>query len=225
MKAATKHIILLVIFLTTMLTACDKNPQDLDSDESFYYMATLTSADAAAGSVFDLQIRDDSRHITLNAPYFFDSSLAIGKRTMLHYYVIDDNDDVKTIKVKAHSSVLNDKLRIAEFDKILAMQSNPVQIMGLWRSGNYINFNGYLQMTGKSRMFILVIDESTEHDSVVEAYLIDDIKGETGLYYRRAFGSWDISALWKRESCKMLRVYVNDERYPDKKYYEFAKQQ
>ena len=98
-----------------------------------------------------------------------------------------------------------------------------MKLRSLWRTGEFINLHCQVEYTSKARTFMLVADESTLANDTVDCYLVHDLRGETGTFWRDCYASFNVGALWKKDYFKCLRVYINDVTYPGIGYYDFKK--
>lgn len=204
-----------------LLSSCQKEGSK-NSVDSFLNMVTFQSQDKNS-STFTYQAYEDSPEITLNAKDFT-GKFHKGQRTMLYYSIHNDlGNNIQDIKVHKPISTFFDSLRITKTENIQKVKSNPIQIKSIWRTGEFINLNCLLQYTGKNRQFYLVIDEATFDNEIVDSYLVDNLMGFEGSFYRQAYGSFFIGAVWRKDKNKTLRVHVVDESFPDVKYYDFNK--
>lgn len=88
--------------------------------------------------------------------------------------------------------------------------SDPIDMYQLWRTGDYLNlyFAGALGDHDANVHFYL--DESTIDDETPSLHLTYGpyvgITNQTYLFY----ASYDISEIWKKDTCKGLKVYYKD---------------
>lgn len=206
-------------------SACSKDDNNMPSNDAILNMVTFEGQKDNV-CTFSYQGYDDSPLITLNANGYDGSKFKKGERTMLYYYITSQSstDTKKDINVRYPISTIFDSLRVTNHENIIKYPSNLVQLKSMWRSGEFINMNISLQYTGSPRQFILVMDKSTENNPTVDLYLIDNPLGADGYFYRKAYASFFVGAIWRKSSCNTVRVHVNDENYPDVKYYDFQKQ-
>ena len=178
-----------------------------------------------AGTLFSMQEYEDSPMKYLMAEGMRDTKLKKGQRTMLGYYTkSSDTPGRENIAVQFRIPVIFDSLRVATKERIREYEINPVELKSIWRTGNFVNINTFVQYTEKQRFIALVVDEATLGRETVEAYFVDDILGHPGYYYRQAYISFFTGNLWaKYPNSKTLRVYINDNNFPNVKYYDISK--
>ena len=220
----TKFQILFSLVLAVLLfSACDDDKPGSIEDLARFDMVTFEE-ESDAGTLFSMQEYEDSPLIYLMAGGYRDTKLKKGQRTMLGYYTGAVNGNTAEISVKYRVPVIFDSLRVSTKEHIREFEINPVELKSIWRTGNFVNINTFVQYTDKQRFIALVADEATLGRETVEAYFIDDILGHPGYYYRQAYISFFTGNLWaKYPNSKTLRVYVNDKNYPNVKYYDIKK--
>ena len=178
-----------------------------------------------AGTLFSMQEREDSPLIYLMAEGMHGTKLNKGERAMLGYYTkSSETPNRANIAVQFRLPVIFDSLRVATKERIREYEINPVELKSIWRTGNFVNINTFVQYTDKQRFIALIVDEATLGRETVEAYFVDDILGYPGYYYRQAYISFFTGNLWvKYPNSKTLRIYINDNNYPNVKYYDITK--
>ena len=178
-----------------------------------------------AGTLFSMQEYEDSPMMYLMADGVHGTKLNKGERTMLGYYTKSaESPDKANIAVQFRIPVIFDSLRVAAKERIREYEINPVELKSIWRTGNFVNINTFVQYTDKQRFIALIVDEATLGRETVEAYFVDDILGHPGYYYRQAYISFFTGNLWaKYPDSKTLRIYINDTSYPKVKYYDITK--
>jgi hypothetical protein len=98
-----------------------------------------------------------------------------------------------------------------------------VKLRSLWRTGEFINLHCMVEYTGKTRTFMLVADETTLADDTVHCYLVHDLRGEQATFWRDCYASFNVGALWHKDTFKCLRFHLTDVAFPDTEYYDFIK--
>ncbi|MDD2960616.1 MAG: NigD-like C-terminal domain-containing protein [Muribaculaceae bacterium] len=215
--------VILILFALASLASCTENIGGIDEDTRFD-MVTFEQENAE-GTLFSMQSYEDSPLMSLQADGLKGLELKRGERTMLYYYPENTvSENYKKIKVEYKVTTLFDSLRVLNSNNISNLNSDLIRLKSIWRTGNFLNFNMYLQYTGKPRQLMLIMDKSTRYNEVVDFYLVDNMLGVEGTFYRRAYASFFVGRVWEQSSCRKIRVYVNDESYPTIKYYEFSKQ-
>lgn len=215
------HSVITIILCATAFWGCSDNNEPNLSDNKQYSMVTFQEENNN-GSIFTYQTSENSPLITLRTSTATNLNVKKGTRVMLYYWVTNKNSDTDlNISIDFTLSVLFDSLRMATKANIDIAPSNPIKLKSIWRTGDFINYSGALQYTGSPRQFYLVMDQATMENDTIKAYLIDNIMGHDGYFYRKAFGSFFVGYISQKSKCKVFRVYVNDENYPSVKYYDF----
>lgn len=225
MKHVTTYWFALTLLLAVSAISCSDDNDGTDVYVDFRYdLVTYTGQDDA-GATFEYLGQNDSTAVTLHTTLAKQNDLKEGRRVLLNYKVEEKlSASHWLVQVNDYSSgVASDSLRY-NTQPLENYQMHPMRLKSLWRTGNYINLRCELEYTGKSRMLYLMMDKDTHYADTVHCYLVHDLMGATATYFwRNCYGSFFVGKVWGLESCKTLRVHVNDETYPDKTYYDFSK--
>lgn len=163
---------------------------------------------------FTFQSRDDSPEQTLLSESGLDKDIMEGQRCLLQYTVLSDLPDrAKLIRVDYVSPIISDVARQASPSAIETLSDTPIDVVSLWRSGNFINLSGWVPYTGSRFGLLFVVDESTLDANTVVARIVYDVMGATPTFERRVYASFDIRNVWSRQSCHTLRVVVGNDTY------------
>lgn len=204
------------------LASCDKQ-EDLDrAYTDFRYDIVTYLGQNATGAVFEYLGHGDSVAVKLQSKVSLDTTVKMNQRVMLRYDFADNVASTsRDINVFGCSAIISDSLRRAQQPDSLPAQ--PVKLRSLWRTGEFINLHCQVEYTEKSRTFMLVADETTlDHDTVC-CYLVHDLRGYQGTFWRDCYASFNVGALWRKPSFKCMRIIVNDLTYPDTWFYDFKK--
>ena len=145
-----------------------------------------------------------------------------GQRMLLNYIPAGAaTGGVQEIRARGYTEAVTDSLRFTSRPDSVVMDS--VRLKSIWRTGNYLNLSTEVKFTEGKRQLYLVMDKATWHSDTVRAYLAHNMLGEQAYFWRKCYLSFYIGAVWKLQSCKVLRVYLNDVIYPKVEYYDFAK--
>lgn len=218
-----RHLHILLFALLLALISCEKE-EDLDRSYTDYRYDIVTYlGQNDKGAVFEYLGHGDSTAIRLQSIVDISNDAKNNQRVMLRY---DFNDHAvsasRDITVYGCSAIISDSIR----QSMLAPDSLPqhaVKLRSLWRTGVYLNLHCQVEYTGEARSFMLVADGRTLDSDTVDCYLAHDLRGKPGTFWRDCYASFSIGALWKRESCKCLRVHINDVTYPNTEHYDFIK--
>lgn len=215
----------LYILLLTALVAfssCDKQ-EDIDRAYTDYRYDIVTyMGQNATGAVFEYLGHGDSAAVTLQSRVSV-SEVKVNQRVLLRY----DFDDAiaggnRNISVYSCNSIISDSLRMTK----TAPDSLPhdlIKLRSLWRTGEFINLHCMVEYTNKARTFMLVADGNTLTNDTVDCYLVHDLRGEFGTFWRDCYASFNVGALWRKTTFKCMRIHLNDMTFPDKEYYDFKK--
>lgn len=213
--------ILLIVALLAM-ASCDKQ-EDIDRAYTDYRYDIVTYlGQNATGAVFEYLGHGDSTAIRLQSGVDVSKDVKPDHRVLLRYDYADQHvGDQRDITVYGCNTIISDSLRQAEGADTLSR--HEIKLRSLWRTGPFLNLHCQVEYTGKSRSFMLVADENTLSNDTVHCYLVHDLRGELGTFWRDCYASFNVGALWKRPYLKCLRVHLNDLTYPDIEYYDFNK--
>ena len=218
-----RYLYIMLLVLPLALGSCGKE-DDLERAYTDYRYDIVTYlGQNAIGAVFEYLGHGDSTAVRLQSIVNISKDAKSNQRVLLRY---DFNDQVasssRDITVYSCNAIISDSLR----QSMLVPDSLPlheVRLRSLWRTGGYLNLHCQVEYTGQGRTFMLVADGNTLDNDTVDCYLVHDLRSNTGTFWRDCYASFSIGALWKRESCKCLRVHLNDVTYPDTEYYDFIK--
>lgn len=225
MKMKESLLVLLLLVVATVTLSCDKE-EYYEYGDSRYDMVTYLGYNAGLdASVFKYLPPEDLPAKTLYDIGTEFERLTAGDRVLLNYEPIDTFADGSVdIATKGIVQAITDSLRYVDGRLVETVPMDSIKLNSIWRTGDYINIYSRVKFTNKSRMFYLVMDESTWHEDIVHCYLAHNMMGQTAYFWRRCYGSFCIKAVWNLPSCKVVRVHLNDLNYPEKKYYDFNKQ-
>ena len=217
-----RHLPIVLIAALMVLTACDKQ-EDIDRAYTDYRYDIVTYlGQNATGAQFEYLGHGDSASIMLQSRVGV-SDVKTNQRVLLRYDFADNKTgNNRDIDVFSCSRIISDSLRIAASSPT-ELPKDPVKLRSLWRTGNYINLHCQVEYTNKERTFSLQVDMNTINNDTVDCYLVHDLKGQQGTFWRDCYASFNVGALWKRDTFHCLRVHINDVTYPDTEYYDFIK--
>ena len=218
-----RHFIIPLLTMLLVLVACDKD-KDIDRAYTDYRYDIVTYlGQNQTGALFEYLGHGDSAAVKLQSSVNIDDDIKTNQRVLLRY---DFTDQVaspsRTISLYSCSAIISDSLRQTKASPD-SLPDQRVKLRSLWRTGEFMNLHCQVEYTNVARTFMLVADANTLDSDTVDCYLVHDLRGEQGTFWRDCYASFNIGALWKRESCRCLRVHINDVTYPDTKYYEFNK--
>lgn len=216
--------LLLLMVAALLVWSCGDGDDFTIAPDYRYDIVTYMGQDAT-GATFELVQRDDNLptvtlHSTVDA-----SKYPVGERVMLRY-AWDDNatsSNDRRINVYNCQSIICDSLRYNR-KPLDQYDYHPVRLRSLWRTGDYLNLHCQVEVTGESRRFFLLMDSTTWHSDTIQCILVHDLlKADQTLYWRDCYASFFIGYALRLPTCRVLRVWINDEVYPDVKYRDFTK--
>ena len=217
-----RHLTILLLMAILGLASCDKQ-EDIDRAYTDYRYDIVTYlGENDRGAVFEYLGHGDSAAIRLQSVVSV-SEVKTQQRVLLRYEFADKaSGPSRDVNVYGCSAIISDSLRQSQ----AAPDSLPrqeVKLRSLWRTGEFINLHCQVEYTGKARTFMLVADANTLADDTVHCYLVHDLRGERATFWRDCYASFNVGALWHRDSFHCLRVHLNDVTFPDTEYYDFIK--
>lgn len=221
--------ILSLIFSAVAIASCsDRDTDDIDQQPAYRYdMVTYLGYDD--GMVhFERIDRDDGGSAHLYGVFSYEPATNLGSRVLLGYYINPASqpapDGSQRITVEGFSYATTDTLRITNSQRIDTLRREPIRLTSIWRTGGYINLQGEVEYTGKPRFFYLVADQNTWNLDTIDCYLVNNTLDQTLYNWRRFYASFYLGAAFHKPSCKVVRVIINDVKFPNKHNYCFDKQ-
>lgn len=225
-----KRYAITALLTLTLTAACTDTYEGPEQDEYRYDMVTYQGF-ADGNALFENVPRGDGASTYLAGTMRAEPAYTIGTRVLLSYDISADApaagssaDNPQLISVRTVSAATTDTLRHTAKENIDAMGNDPIQLMSIWRTGCYLNLQGEVQYTGKSRFFLLLADDATLENDTIDCYLINDQLQEQAYNWRRFYASFYVGGALLRPTCKALRVYLNDEKYTHIDNYCFSRQ-
>lgn len=223
-----RHLLLPSILLVAALLAlasCDKQ-EDIDRAYTDYRYDIVTYlGENGTGAVFEYLGHGDSAAIRLQSRVTV-SDIKTHQRVLLRYDYADKATSSSTanrdIDVFSCSNIISDSLRMTKAAPD-SLPQHQVKLRSLWRTGEFINLHCQVEYTDKARTFMLVADGKTLTDDTVHCYLTHDLRGETPTFWRDCYASFNVGALWRKESFRCLRIHLKDVTFPETEYYDFIK--
>jgi hypothetical protein len=219
-----RHMTLILLAVVLALASCDKQ-EDIDRAYTDYRYDIVTYlGQNQRGAVFEYLGRDDSATVRLQSTASVGEDVKVHHRVLLRYNYADAKPAAnRDIDVYGCNAIFSDSLRQSPVSPD-SLPRHQVKLRSLWRTGEFINLHCQVEFTDKARTLLLVADEKTLNNDTVQCYLVHDLRGERGSFWRDCYASFNVGALWKRDSFKCLRVHLNDVTYPNTAYYDFIKQ-
>lgn len=219
------RLLYMTLVLAALLTmfSCDKQ-EDIDRAYTDYRYDIVTYLGKnGQGAVFEYLGRDDSTAVRLQSTVDVGKDVKAQQRVMLRYNFVDATPaDSRAIDVYGCSAIYTDSLRQSSVSPD-SLPRHEVKLRSLWRTGEFINLHCQVEYTNKARTLMLAADANTIESDTVHCYLVHDLRGERGTFWRDCYASFNVGALWKRDYFKCLRIHLNDVTYPHIEYYDFNK--
>lgn len=222
-----RGVFYILLIALTVLTACSDRDVDSDSQNAYRYdMVTYLGYDEGLLH-FDRIDRNDGARTRLYGSYSYEPATEPGSRVLLSYYTLPGDQtspDGQRIAVAGFSKATTDTLRITNSARIDTLRREPIRLTSIWRTGNYINLHGEIEYSGKPRFFYLVADRSTWDNDTIDCYLVNNSLNQQLYNWRRFYASFFVDAAINKNSCKVIRVFLNDAKFSDCNNYCFNKQ-
>ena len=217
------HLPILLLMALFALASCDKH-EDIDRAYTDYRYDIVTYlGQNDRGAVFEYLGHGDSAAVKLQSHVSL-KDVKVNERVLLRYDFTDQATSTanRTIDVYGCNGIINDSLRVTTVSPD-SLPQHQIKLRSLWRTGEFINLHCQVEYTGKTRTFMLVVDGSTAANDTVHCYLTHDLRGELGTFWRDCYASFNVGALWRKDTFKCLRVHLNDVTFPETAYYDFNK--
>ena len=218
-----RHLPIVLLMALLALVSCDKQGDIDRSYTDFRYDIVTFLGYNTRGAVFEYLGRDDSSSVKLQSTVDLGNEVKTMQRVLLRYdYLSAGNGDSRDIAVYGCNAIFSDSLRqsMASPD---SLPRHQVKLRSLWRTGEFINLHCQVEYTGAKRSFLLVADGNTLERDTVDCYLLHDLRGAQPSFWRDCYASFNVGALWRKDSFRCLRVHLNDVTFPDTEYYDFIK--
>ena len=220
-----KHLVYLPILLLTALVAlvaCDKQ-KDIDRAYTDYRYDIVTYLGVnGTGAVFEYLGHGDSASVKLQSRVTV-KDVKTNQRVLLRYEFADKSTGAeRDVNVYGCNGIFSDSLRQTQ-DSPDSLPCQEIKLRSLWRTGEFINLHCQVEYTGKARTLMLVADANTLASDTVDCYLVHDLRGERATFWRDCYASFNVGALWCKDTFRCLRIHLNDVTFPETAYYDFTK--
>ena len=217
------HLAISLIAALLALSSCDKD-EDIDRAYTDYRYDIVTFlGQNATGAVFEYLGHGDSASVRLQSRVGLNDEVKANQRVLLRYDFVDNTaSDHRNINVYSCNGIVSDSLRQTGASPD-SLPMHEVKLRSLWRTGEFINLHCQVEYINTARTLMLVADGQTLSNDTVNCYLVHDLRGERGTFWRDCYASFNVGALWKKPTFKVMRIYLNDKTYPNTEYYDFNK--
>lgn len=217
------HLAISLIAALLALSSCDKD-EDIDRAYTDYRYDIVTFlGQNATGAVFEYLGHGDSASVRLQSRVALSDEVKANQRVLLRYDFADNTaSDHRNVNVYSCNGIVSDSLRQTGASPD-SLPMHEVKLRSLWRTGEFINLHCQVEYINTARTFMLVADGQTLSNDTVNCYLVHDLRGERGTFWRDCYASFNVGALWKKPTFKVMRIFLNDKTYPNTEYYDFTK--
>ena len=218
-----RHLPIMLMTALLILTSCEKQ-EDIDRAYTDYRYDIVTYlGQNATGAVFEYLGHGDSASVMLQSTVDVSKDTKVNERVLLRYDYADTRAGAtRDIDVFGCSGIISDSLRVTNTSPD-SLPRHQIKLRSLWRTGGFINLHCQVEYTNKARSFMLVVDGNTIDRDTVDSYLVHDLRGQQGTFWRDCYASFNVNALWHKNTFSCLRIWLNDVTYPENKYYDFTK--
>lgn len=202
--------------LLTTLNSCGVNDDTFDGQvTAVLYDIVTFDGNIDGRAQFSFRQVDDTPQIILSAgnAALNTEDIVPGRRLYIAYQPIDGapaytSSAINLIKAyKINSGKLSVEESIESFDD---WNRDKIYLLAVWRSGEYINLQCRLTYSTDPRIFRIVADTSTLDEPIPDLYLVHSMKKQVDNFERTYYGSFDISAVLDRPTCRGVRLHVAD---------------
>lgn len=211
---------MLLVVVTAI--ACDRN-HDGVLDETYETervdIVTYTGADSQNHASFTLDGRDDEPAVRLMSTVAPLEKVKLNTRILLTYAINHKSPDGASWDIDAigYSRIISDSIR-ANTNPIDTYSMHPLRLQSAWRTGEFINIHGQVEVISRTRQLYMMIDRTTRGNDTVHAYLVHDLMGtpqDSIFYWRDFYLSVNVGVLKSpADPCRTLRLHLNDAAHP-----------
>lgn len=217
MKSIKAIAIAIISALMLGITSCNTDSDGYNTEMSTVMVfATLKSVNTNSCS-FTFQEKDDSPEVTVTCAAQLNSNYTVGKRYIVIY--LTDNEDPFTsgpVTLQSIVDIYNGDIQSASATQIAGLNNLTVKTATPSRSGEYINVVSESTRGGFTTSEVtynIYVDETTIDNEIPDAYVV---LGSTGTSYTTTtnyYGSFNISSVWNRTTCRGLKVHYTNSSY------------
>ena len=218
-----RDLTILLMVAVLALVSCDKQ-EDIDRSYTDYRYDIVTYlGENGTGAVFEYLGHGDSLSVRLQSRVTVED-VKTNQRVLLRYDFTDNATTASSrdIDVYGCNGIISDSLRMTMASPD-SLPQHQIKLRSLWRTGEFINLHCQVEYTSKARTFMLVADGTTLNNDTVHCYLTHDLRGEQATFWRDCYASFNVGAIWHRNTFRCLRIHLNDVTYPGIKHYDFNK--
>lgn len=172
------------------------------------------------GLSFSFQQIDDSPLVSLTASgirFKESDSISPGQRMVIYYHPLSGVAYKSgEIELVGASPITSGKLASGHIADFPEWNRDRVYVYSMWRTGQYMNLHCRLTYSTVPRTFALMVDSASINDSIPQLYVLHQLADPTDYHDREYYVSWDMDALWKRQSVKGVDIHVANSNMPQK---------
>lgn len=204
------------------MAACDRSHDGLlDSrfETQQVDIVTYTGADADNHATFCLVGRDDEPSVKLFTNVGPLEKVKTNTRVLLSYSINHKWADGSCWDIDATSCsrIISDSIRVNS-NPIESYAMHPIKLGSAWRTGEFINLHGQVEVASRTRQLYMMIDRASRGNDTVHAYLVHDLMGtpaDSIFYWRDFYMSVNVGVLKSpKDKCRVLRLHLNDAANP-----------
>lgn len=204
---SVKHI-LTALTLCIAMISCNTS-DDPQPGVVLYSIVTYEgSSSDGMRSTLTFQVNNDSEVITYTTMWTPPEGTKPGDRLLIAYTTESNALQSGTITVLSYANIPCGQ---ATYSNAIP-SSESINLNALWRTGNYLNLDCYVTISGQASEIALYIDQRTIDSSEPQAYII--IGHGNGPQPteapRRLYASWNIEQLWQQPSLSSLKINFID---------------
>ncbi|MCM1520141.1 MAG: hypothetical protein NC098_05090 [Lachnoclostridium sp.] len=216
-----RNLSLLLITLMAILTGCiNSDTIDGPVDMTTWDIATFEGNDGQRAA-FTVRKGDDSPEVTLVYPREIEmENLKAGDRVYIAYIPVD-NIPYRSgeITLKSIARITQGGVEVAPFDPADGWDADPVYVVTIWRTGNFINIYCRLPYYTDPRRFGITADEATVGTACPQLYLNHQLPESINSFDRAYYASFDISDVWQLGTTLGVDLHVNNSNLPTTVYH------
>lgn len=210
-------VFLLMLFML-LLSGCGNDSVDYPTD--YRYVDILTVLKNDKGMILEKVGINDDETIKMTTNQWVDADLEKGRRVIAEYSVEADRLNQRPMPIKLHQMgfIQFDTIQFQPMNMIENSSCPKIEIISLWRTGNFINLQSKIAYDGKSQLYTIVADDMTADKAIVECYLLNkgELVGDNSIY-RHSYASFYIGDIWDSPTLERVRIYLPSNE--DEKYY------
>lgn len=215
------YCLLMLFALICSMASCSKSNEPIIGPEipndALYDIVTLV-ATTANSSTFSVQKNENSAPATYfsSVSLLSNTDIKPGSRLLIAYKMQHDAPAYSTGAITLYGF---SRLNNTEPDVLIGTSAayngwdtEPMKMLSMWLTGDYLNVHSqmFTTVTGRPTRYILVADQSTLDNPIIEVHLILKSNNSDGGNLSPIYASFDIYELLKITTCERIRVHYLD---------------